>query len=188
MLGIVSTALAWVALLWSGALAAQDDGGRFEVRTASVVVKDGVYFLDARLLYRLSGAALEALESGVPLTIEMQITMSRVRRWWLDPEVAELKQQYQVQYNALSQRYRVTNLNSGEQNSFGTLFSALNSVGTVTELPLIDASLLEQGKRYEMRIRSVLDLESFPGPLRLLAFWRNDLDLESEWYEWRLVN
>jgi Domain of unknown function (DUF4390) len=33
-----------------------------------------------------------------------------------------------------------------------------------------------------------LDQEQFPGPLRLLAFWRRDWSIASEWYRWRLQN
>ena len=78
------------------------------------------------------------------------------------------------------------NLNSGEQSSFATLFSALNFLGRVTELPLIDAALLDSDAAYDIRIRAVLSTDDIPGPLRLLAFWRRDWSLESEWYTWQL--
>jgi hypothetical protein len=51
---------------------------------------------------------------------------------------------------------------------------------------MIDSALLEQGRTYDVRLRASLDQEQFPGPLRLLAFWRRDWSIASEWYRWRL--
>ena len=179
-----------IVLFWSaGALPgyAQDDiPGRFEIRSARATLVDGVYLLDGRVEYRLPSAAREALRSGVPLRIELEIQVIRNRRFLLDSVEAELRQAYQLQYHAISERYIVLNENSGDQNTFATLFSALNFLGRLSELPIIDAALLEPGARYEVRIRAGLDTGGLPGPLRLLTFWRGDWSLESEWFRWQL--
>ncbi len=167
-------------------LYAQDDPGRFEVRSASVELRSGVYYLDAWIEYRLSTEASEALEAGLALTLDTEVEFLRQRRFWFDPQEAGLLQSYGLQYNALSERYIVANLNTGEQSSFATLFSALNSLGRITQLPLIDAALLEPEETYDIRIRAILSTEDIPGPLRLLAFWRRDWSIESEWYTWQL--
>lgn len=168
--------------------AQQDDvPGRFEVRSASAELVDGVYYLDARVEYRLSSAAREALSAGVPLTIEIQIELLRQRRFLPDGDVAQLSQIYELSYHALSDRYVVVNVNTGEQTTFATLFSALNFLGRITELPIIDAALLEPGKRYSVRIRAALNTIELPGPLRLLTFWRSGWALTSEWYRWPLA-
>ncbi len=175
-----------LCLAASPATAQEEDPGRFEVRSASVVLDEGIYYLDAWLEYRLSTEAQEALESGVPLTIEIEVEFLRARRFWFDESEASLLQTYELQYHALSERYLVLNSNTGEQNSFANLFSALNFLGRVNALPLIDEALLELGEPYEIRVRTILSTEDFPGPLRLLTFWRRDWDLRSEWYTWPL--
>jgi len=62
----------------------------------------------------------------------------------------------------------------------------LNFLGRVSQLPLIDAALLDPEEAYDIRVRTVLSTEDFPGPLRLLTFWRRDWTLRSDWYEWPL--
>lgn len=183
-LAVIATALGAIGIAFP--LNAQDDPGRFEIRSASVELRSGVYFLDAWIEYRLSTEAREALESGVALTLDTEVEFLRQRRFWFDPQEAGLLQSYGLQYHALSERYIVANLNTGEQSSFATLFSALNSLGRITQLPLIDSSLLEPEEVYDIRIRATLSTENIPGPLRLLAFWRRDWSLESEWYTWQL--
>jgi hypothetical protein len=170
----------------AGPAAAQQDPGHFEVRSARVDLKSGVYFLDAWIEYRLSSEAREALQSGVPLTIRIDVEVLNSRRLWFDAEEESLLQRYQLEYHALSERYIVHNLNIGDQASFSTLFSALNFLGRIENLPLIDAALLDSGRDYVLRLRAVLDTERFPGPLRLLAFWRRDWSIASDWYRWRL--
>ena len=163
-----------------------DEPGRFEVQQASAELVDGVYFLNASIEFQLSTEARSALQSGVPLTIRFDVELIHGRRFWFDNEVATLRQLFQLEYHALSERYIVQNRNSGDQESFSTLFSALEFLGRVEHLPLIDAALLEGDRDYDVRLRAVLDVEQFPGPLRLLAFWRRDWSLASEWYRWPL--
>jgi len=165
---------------------AQEEDGHFEVRSASAELIGGVYYLNAQIEYRLSQAAMEALESGVALTIELQIDVGRVRRFMPDPEVASLRQRYQLQYHALSERFVLRNVNSGEQESFPSVASALDGLGNVRGLPLLDEALLDEGRRYRIRMRAGLDVEGFPGPMRLLIFWLDEWQLVSEWYEWLL--
>ena len=175
-------------LLGGVALAQQpvERAGYFEVRSASTELIDGVYVLDARLQLVLSSEALKALNSGVPLTIELQMQVIRSRRFYLDALDAELAFRFELEYRPISQRYIVRNLNTGNQDSFATLYSALNNLGRVQRLPVIDESLLVPDRDYRVRLRALLATEQYSAPLRLLFFWRDEWQLKSDWYEWTL--
>ncbi len=185
----VHALLACLSVLALGAVFAQEEidrEGYFEVRSATTEPIGGVYTLDARLQLVLSSEALAALESGVTLTIELQLQVIRERRWYLDNLEAELAVRYELEYRPLTQRYIVRNLNSGDQDSFATLYSALNSLGRVQGLPIIDDALLLPDKPYRVRLRAMLNTEQYPATLRLLFFWRGEWQLQSEWFEWPL--
>ena len=177
-----------VVLLGSAALAQDpvERAGYFEVRSASTELINGVHMLDARLQLVLSSEALNALNSGVPLTIELQMQVIRSRRFYLDALDAELAFRFELEYRPISQRYIVRNLNSGDQDSFATLYSALNTLGRIQRLPVIDESLLIPDRAYRVRLRALLATEQYSAPLRLLFFWRDEWQLKSEWYEWKL--
>ena len=177
------------ALLMAGTGLAQNNverQGYFEVRSASTEIVDGVHTLDARLQLVLSSEALRALESGVTLTIELQLQVIRVRGLLPDDLEAELAVRYELQYSPVSQRYIVRNVNAGDQDSFATLYSALNSLGRVQGLPVIDDAVLEPDSSYRIRTRVMLNMEQYPAALRILFFWRGRWQLESEWFEWSL--
>lgn len=160
--------------------------GYFEVRSASTEVVDGVHTLDARLQLVLSSEALRALESGVTLTIELQLQVIRIRGLLPDDVEAELAVRYELEYSPVSQRYIVRNVNAGDQDSFATLYSALNSLGRVQGLPVIDAAVLDKDATYRIRTRAMLNMQQYPAALRILFFWRGQWQLESEWFEWQL--
>ncbi len=180
--------LALVAALVVGTGFAQDleREGYFEVRSASTEQLDGVHTLDARLQLVLSSEALAALESGVTLIIELQLQVIRERRFIVDAVDAELTQTYELEYSPITQRYIVRSINSGDQDSFATLYSALNSLGRVQGYPVIDDALLEAGSDYRLRLRAMLNTERYPAALRVLFFWRGQWQLQSEWFEWSL--
>jgi hypothetical protein len=155
-----------------------------EVAGASLALDEAVYGLDADLEIRLPGGAQRAIEAGLTLRLRYEIEIARVRRYMFDAEVAKLEQNFEVAYHALSQRYLLRNLNSGEQQDYGNLAAALDGVSSVRGLPLLDASLIKKGVPYSVRVRAVLTLRSTPDSLSWLLFWTDDWSASSEWYEW----
>src|SRR5271156_4409913 len=79
--------------------------GRFEVRSADLELRDGVYHLDARIELPISEAVRRGLAEGVPLTLEFDLDVERVRQLLPNSRIAELTQRYDLQYNAVSARY-----------------------------------------------------------------------------------
>jgi len=180
-----------LAAFWASCPAAfAQDGlerdGHFNVRSATAVLKDGVYHLDARLQLLLSDEANDALTSGVPIRIALELDLIRQRRFLPDATETNLDLQYELEYRPLSQRYLVKSVNSGEQESFATLYSALNSLGRLQDVPIVAEDVLEDGSRYRFRLRALLSTRQYPAPLRMLFFWRDQWQLRSEWYQWDL--
>ncbi|MFP4610962.1 MAG: DUF4390 domain-containing protein [Thiohalophilus sp.] len=165
--------------------AAADNG--FAIRSAGLTLRDMVYHLNARIDYRLSREAVNAVKNGVPLIIALDIRVDRKRRWWLDKELATLTQNYLLLYHALTEKYVIHNLNSGIQENYHNLDTALWSLGRINDLPLIDANLLEPGAEYGIELRARLDIESLPAPMRPLAYISSDWQLQSDWYSWSLA-
>jgi hypothetical protein len=168
--------------------AGADAPGGFVIRTAYTELQNGVYNLNADVDLSLSDAAVNALENGLPLTVELQIEIIKHRSFVWDKKVAELAERYQISYHALTRRFIITNLNSGDEQSFASYRDAITSLGQISDLPVIDAKLLEPDTRYKIRMRAVLDIKDFPGPLQLIASLFKGWDLTSEWYEWVLVS
>lgn len=158
----------------------------FVVRRATTVLVDKVYHLDAKIDYRFSAEALEALDNGVPLVVELAIEIERKREYMWDETVATLRQRYQLSYEALTQRYVVTNLNSGADNYYADRAAAITALGNVVNLPILDAGLLNPNEIYSVWLQASLDLEALPVPMRVAGYFSGDWHLTSEWYTWPL--
>ncbi len=177
-------AFAWASI--GVANADEDKPGLFEVRSAEANVAGDQRILDARLQYILSSEALEALQNGIGLNFVIDVEVIESRRFWIDNTIVELRIPLQLQYHALSQRYLVRNLMTDEQESFATLYSALNNLGRITDQPLIETARLRPDRNYRARIRSLLSFEDFSGVWRRMAFWLDEWHLKSDWFEWSL--
>jgi hypothetical protein len=157
---------------------------RFEFRSAYVEPADSVYQLNATLVLDLPEGAREAVREGVPLTMSVEILVKRSRRYWLDEGVASLEQRYELLHHALSERYLVRNLNSGEQSSFPTLDAALDFMRVIANLPILEKALVVPDSRHEISLRAHLDVHTMPDALRLIVFWADDWRQNTEWYTW----
>jgi hypothetical protein len=171
-----------------GAMPARAEGleGRFEVRSADLELKDGVYHLNARIDLPVGDAVRRGLVEGVPLSIELDIDIERVRQLLPNSRVAELTQRYHLQYNAVSARYILRNDNSGQQESLGTIEAALEQLSEIHGLPVLDKSLIAADRRYEANVRAKVDYGTVPFTLRVVMFWVNEWHRESDWYTWTL--
>src|SRR5216683_3311192 len=174
------------ATLWMRPLQADGLEGRFEVRSADLQLKDGVYHLNAHLDLPVSDAVRRGLAEGVPLTVELDLDIERVRQLLPNSRVAELTQRYHLQYNAVSARYVLRNDNSGQQQSLSSVDSAIEQLSEVRGLPVLDKALISADRRYEASVRAKVDYGSVPFSLRVVMFWVNDWHRESDWYTWTL--
>ena len=178
--------IALLCLFLGSLLPKQSFAEGFNVLSAETNLNKNVFHLNAKIELNFSDDALEALRSGVPLIILVNIEVLKDRNWWWDKTVAELEQGYLLLYHALSEKYIIHNLNSGAQKNYTSLNTALHSLSNIHEFPLIDKNLLEEGDEYYARIRTYLDIESLPAPMRPIAYISSQWQLESDWFSWPL--
>jgi len=183
---MLALVLLFLCCVRGGEAVAGEPPRRFEIRSAFVEPADSVYMLNARLDFALPEGARAAILDGVALTLDLEIEVNRARRFWLDDTVATLEQHYELVYHALSERFLVRNLNSGQQSSWPTLEDAVESLQVVDRLPILDQSLVLPDFRYEVSLRGRLDVRNLPEALRIVLFWVDDWRQQTDWYTWPL--
>ena len=180
-----------VSLCWRAAvlsfmfLCANAWANEFVIHNAELVLSDKIYQLNARMEFEFSKDVRQAIDNGVPLVIETEIEFLKPRNYIWDEELASLEQRYQLQFHALSEQYVVRNLNSGAQYTFFSLTAALQKIGNIDHLPILDEKLLSGKKKdsYYARIRAHLSFDNLPVPLKLNALISRSWWLGSEWVE-----
>lgn len=176
-----------LVLLFASAFCGTAQAAGFFVLNAKSDLQENVYRLTANVKSQLSPDVEHALKNGIAVVMQLDIEVLRPGAYYLWSEtIATLRQQYRVQYHALSQRFLVTNLNSAGQDYFSGLDDVMTSLGAITDLPILDKSLLEAGEQYIARVRFGINFDSLPVPLRYYAYVLPQWRLQSEWYNFPL--
>jgi hypothetical protein len=152
------------------------------VNHASTHLEDDHYLLDADITYHLNDTVLEALDNGVPLTLQLDVVVEQPRDYLWDESIGKQSYRFQLQYHALSEKYLVRNLQTDKQEIYPTLRTALLALGRFKSLDLIKNNLLKKDAHYQVRLRISLDIASLPAPMRPLAWLTTDWHLGSDWF------
>ncbi|MBU0499824.1 MAG: DUF4390 domain-containing protein [Gammaproteobacteria bacterium] len=176
----------WLSVLLLASLSAVAAADGIEVESLSSRLQEGVYLLDAQILYQPSKAILDALEHGVSLTFETRLEVLRKDAWIWERSIAKHRLRYQLRYHALVSRYELF-LPDKRSLRFATLEGALRALGEMADVAIVKESALEVGQEYQLRLGVKLDIESLPVPLRPRAYLSSDWSLSYEPRTWPLV-
>ncbi|MGF1526889.1 MAG: DUF4390 domain-containing protein [Candidatus Competibacterales bacterium] len=184
-LGRSSPLLGWLLLILGLLGGPWAFGAGFTVVSAHTQQVGQTYLLSARIDYRFSPEVLEALESGLGLTVVLEMEVRRRRRWLWDDPVARVQLPLHLEYHTLLDKFQVTNPNLGRRG-FDDLSTALTYMGHIRNFPLVDTALLVTSQNYYGRLRARLDTDDLPAPLQLTAYFSRAWQLTSQWYDWPL--
>ncbi len=176
-LGLTLLLWAWSGLLWAAP---------FGVKDLSIESEESAYYLNARIDYRLTPEVEEALSNGVPLILKVQLEVGKVWRDFWEGNPLSRTLRFQIRYHALTELYRVVNMQTGEEQNFVTQDAALYALGDMGKLPLVSQADLVPGEAYQLRLRADLEIESLPLPLQPLAYLGRGWRLTTGWTQWPL--
>lgn len=175
-----------LAALWLALCAGPARAGDIDIDGVQSMVINDIVHIDVDLRMRFSEDVIDALDSGIPITIAIDTEISRRRAWWLDETLPGTKQRFVISRHALSEQYLVTNSITGDRRAFLDLREATASLERLHGLPIVEARLLDGDERYTGAIRVRLDIEALPAPMRPLAYLSPAWRMSTGWYEWRL--
>jgi Domain of unknown function (DUF4390) len=181
---LVATVFAIVLTAWSVGFADALDG-ILEVRSAYVNVDKGVFLLHARVEYPVGPSIRTALHDGVTLSFDLEVRIERDRRFWFNAGIVDVMLRRELTYHAVSDRYVVRDIRSGDVTTFATLNEALDFLGKVDAWPIVVEPQLDGGN-YTISVRAGVRRGHLPASLRVILFWTDDWARESEWYTWSL--
>lgn len=156
------------------------------IENERTLLVNGIYRASAHVVFDMDKKVQEALDNGVPLVVELEIGLIRIRRWLWPEVIHEYKKRYMIYYHALSRRYIARDVDAGTQQSYRFINDALEAIGNVYDVPLIAADKLQDGEQYRVRMRASFDVEALPTPIRLWAYFGSDWKLTRGWNQWPL--
>lgn len=182
---LLATLCALALIAASARVLAEALDGVLAVRSAYVNIDHGVFLLHARVEYPEGPAIRNALRDGITLAFDLDVRIERERRLWFNANIVELTLHRELSYHAVSDRYVVRDVRSGDQDTFATLDEALGSIGRIDGWPILVEPQLDGGN-YTISVRAGVRRGQLPASLRALMFWTDDWARQSEWYTWSL--
>ncbi len=175
----------WLLMLGLMLVGVSIAGPDFQVTQATTRLVGETYVLRGRIVYRFSAEALEALEHGVPLTVQVQIRVRPKPSWVWENSLVDERVRLRIRYKPLTSTYTVSRL-PGNGRTYISREAALVALGELGDVPLFNRERLDPNRRYEVQLRVTLDIEELPLPLRPMAYLHPSWNLSSDWIKWPL--
>ena len=124
-----------------------------------------------------------AVQSGVPTTFSFLINLVRVRGFWFDKQMTDLKVTHTLKYDNLKKEYTVTRSWEPEKTHVVKSFEEAKKLMTeVDSLVIAPLNELEKGKQYQIRVKAELSKLTLPLYLHYVLFFVSLWDFETDWY------
>ena len=177
---LLATKLLVIGLLLASAVA---HAGSIEVKRAELALGDEGYVLSAEFALDFSQPLEEAVTHGVPLFFVMDFDLTRARWYWANEHIASRKITYRISYSALTRQYRLSN--GSLHRNFATIDEVLRVISRVSDLPVAEKGVLNQGETYQAALRFSLDRSQLPKPFQLDAIANRDWQVDSKTLRWK---
>lgn len=172
-------ALIFVSLLFGTAVLAQ------EAKLTRITVSNT---RDNLLLYiKLQGAFTEKMQeailSGVPATFSYYVSLHRVRSFWFNKELADIKITNTVRYDNLKKEFTITRPWKGGQPVFTQSFQEAQRYMTeIDGLVVYPLEGLSKGRQYQIRTMAEMSKTTLPWKMHYVLFFVSLWDFETDWY------
>jgi len=138
------------------------------------------------LLLDLGSEPAKALVNGIPLTINLNVSLVKESAWPWHLNAAEWQYPFRIQYHALSNRYTLLNPVGGEFQAFTSLYEMLSSIRKVRLQEQIPIGV-NKTDSLSIQVQLKLDRHLLPGPLKLAALFLPSWQLDSGWQQWQVT-
>jgi hypothetical protein len=142
---------------------------------------EDAFVLDANIDFNFSDKVVEALQNGVPITLELHLQVRKKGAWLWEKDLLDTRMRYEIRYHALASVYQVVDLQNKSQESFVTREVAITALGDIQGMPVIRHEKMEKGKIYSVSLKTSLDVDALPLPLRPIAYLSPSWNQSSEW-------
>lgn len=131
-----------------------------------------------------TGEMKRAIDNGVNTTFTFFVRLSRVRRFWWDKGISDLKLSHEIKYDTLKKVY-ILKLSSRKEDKtvlVKDFDEAKKLMSEIVGLHVTELRNLHRGNRYQIRMMAELDKITLPFYFHYVFFFLSLWDFETDWY------
>lgn len=158
----------------------------FKVTELQPRLIDNGLIVNGTMQLELSRKVDEALSKGIELPVIVEVRLYRKRSFLWNQNIDSWTLRRTLRYHALSGQYIVSADNNAD--SFLSAADALKHLGTLSELrlTLTDAEAADAADEYLVKLRTHIDIEALPAPLRPVAYTTLSWHMNTGWTTWNV--
>ncbi len=158
----------------------------FQINYLNITEIEEELRLDAEIEYQLNDEVIEALANGISILFRVEVQVKALHKWGWDKTISEIAHTYVLNYHALSKQYIWENLDTGANDTFPDLESALAHQGNISAMYIAEIAKLNKQQKHFVRLRSRMLTDKLPLPLRIKSYFSPKWRLSSGWNVWPL--
>ncbi len=171
-------------LIFASPVLNADVSNNVEIIAASLEPEEQAYLFNAEIRFKLTPAAIEAIEHSVSLFWTVRLKLYHPRSFFWDKKILDYSIRYRLRFHALLNMYQVENMTTGETRRFFSLPVALNAMGRIRDVKVTASHEINQSRILHATLLVQFDREALPLPLRPVAYFDSQWDLSSRILEW----
>ena len=105
-----------------------------------------------------------------------------------DSKLLNAHRNFSLERHALSKKFVIADMITGERRVYGTLDLAVDELGRIRDLAVTEAHNIDPEATYDVALRLLLDLESLPAPMIPLAYVSPGWHMSSGWFRWQITH
>ena len=144
-------------------------------------VSNKVLMAAAKAELNFNSDMLAAVQSGIALYFDLHIKVVQPRPYIWNKERHRVKYTFSFRKHALSNQFVITNLVTGQRGVYRTIELAIDNLGEVDYLAVLDVKELSNTSDLFMELLFELDIESLPAPMIPMAYISRSWHISSKW-------
>lgn len=152
----------------------------------TLTIQQQQLMVDGQLQLGITTMMEKALQHGIGIEYSIHIRIIDPQQWFWRNTLSDKQMRIRLAYDSLKQTYLLSNLTLGRITTDRDLARALQSLGHLQSLPIINTTQLIPHHHYRIRLDVVLERESLPNALRLSSLFDTQwqVDLNNQQQDW----
>ncbi len=154
------------------------------IKDIKTQIKEDALLISFRVTDCFTDKMIQAIKNGVNTRFVYLIRLYKVRRWWKDKKIADIKVCHTIHYDSIKKVYH---LRLSEENKkrmpIKDLEEAKKILARISDLRIIDIKELKKDQEYQIRVKAELDKIRLPLHLHYILFFLSLWNFDTDWYK-----
>jgi len=146
-------------------------------------LKNNALFVSFKVKGCFTKKMIQAINNGVNTKFVFLIRLYKVRRFWKDRKIKELRIIHSIHYDAIKKMYILKFSEKEDKIVCKSLDEAEDTISRVSNLKIIDTKELKRGEKYQIRIKAELNKARFSFYLHRILFLLSLGGFDTGWYK-----